>query len=127
MTKALHIQNKDNHAVVIGALRVIVEQCDDGWFAQGVEIDYAASGDSLEDVQTRFEHGLSSTIKHHIETFGTISRLLKFAPEEEWAGLVDAQEFDFSLITSHSVNDKRDQFPMMPFQTIAYMQQQHAT
>ena len=68
----------------IEGLRVVVWQNDDGWMAQGLEIDYAAGGVSIEDVMERFSTGLALTLRENQQAFGTVDRVLKPAPEELW-------------------------------------------
>ncbi|MCI0562114.1 MAG: hypothetical protein MN733_26810 [Nitrososphaera sp.] len=112
---ALHAQDDDRHTVFLGNLSVLVSHEGDEWFAQGVEVDYGAAGDSLEDVQRRFESGLEATIHAHIDRFGTIERLLKFAPESEYRELTEAEPYQFALITFHQVPAP------FPFKGITYL------
>jgi len=84
---AFHGNTAEGQVVGIGNLRVLLTQDDDAWFAQGLEIDYAAQGSSIEDVQHRFETGLEATIREHLKVFGGLSRLLKVAPPEVWQDL----------------------------------------
>ena len=51
----IHIKQQHNHAVCVAALRVIISEGDGGWYAEGVEIDYAAFGQTIEEVQLNFE------------------------------------------------------------------------
>jgi hypothetical protein len=51
-------------------------------FAQGLEIDYAAQGASLDDVKKAFEIGLEATIQAHLKEFGTLENLVVPAPAE---------------------------------------------
>jgi predicted RNase H-like HicB family nuclease len=46
----------------IGALRVFIYNDDGSYFAQGLELDYFAQGESLEDVKARFFDGLLLTL-----------------------------------------------------------------
>lgn len=58
---------------------------DDGsWFAQGLEIDYFAQGDSLTEVQESFQNGLMATIDYHLKEHGNIRGILQVAPQETW-------------------------------------------
>ncbi|MBI1955183.1 MAG: hypothetical protein HYS38_02205 [Acidobacteria bacterium] len=68
----------------IGDLRVVI--CPDGdfWFAQGLEIDYAAQGKSPKDAKKQFSDGLSATVEQHLQIYGNIEKLLKAAPPEVW-------------------------------------------
>lgn len=117
---ALHIKQDDNHTVCINSLRVILSQDGDMWGAQGIDIDYAACGSSLEDVQQRFERGFARTIKLHLKKFGEIDRLLKMAPTSEWLHMTDAdtKAFNLDLIATHEIHDMDG----IPFKDIAYLQ-----
>lgn len=108
-----------NHAVGVGSLRVIVQQDADGWFAQGVEIDFAACGESLTDVQNRFEKGLAATVHRHLQRFSSIEKLLKFAPSSVVNQLSDADEFEFNMISLHDLSGSLH----LPFKKIAYLEQ----
>jgi hypothetical protein len=88
---AFHDTTRDGNVVGVGNLRVLLRNADGYWFAQGLEIDYAAQGETIEDVQQRFEHGLECTIREHLKVFGTIERLLVPAPGEVWRELVDGK------------------------------------
>ena len=116
-THVVHLQDGDCHAVLLGALRVLVCEEEPGlWSAQGVEIDFAASGTSVEDVQTRFEYGLSNTLRNHIEKFGGIDKLLRFAPQNVWGDLVEnAKHYNLNIIRVHEIQ----QAPL-PYGMIAY-------
>ncbi|MGH8247905.1 MAG: hypothetical protein ACREUU_15905, partial [Gammaproteobacteria bacterium] len=82
---AFHGKAEDGtHVVGIGNLRVILFQEGDLWFAQGLEIDYASQGDSLEDVKKQFEDGLGATIEEHLRVYGNIDKILNVAPSEVW-------------------------------------------
>jgi hypothetical protein len=83
---ALHATHKDGktHAVGILNLRVLIEQDGKFWVAQGLEVDYASYGTTIEQAQRRFESGLRSTIHHNLEAFGSIMPILKLAPDEIW-------------------------------------------
>jgi hypothetical protein len=87
---AFHGQDQDgiHHVVGIGDLRVVI--CRDGkfWFAQGLEIDYAAQGKNIQDVKKQFSDGLSATIEQHLQIYGNIERLLRIAPQEAWQGVL---------------------------------------
>jgi hypothetical protein len=86
VTTAFHAESEDGaeHLVGIGNLRVVLYNDDGSWFAQGLEIDYFAEGQSLPDVQERFRNGLSATIDYHLKVYGGISGILQAAPPEVW-------------------------------------------
>lgn len=87
---AIHTTSGSTHVVHIGNLRVLIVNDDSSWFANGLEIDYAAQGSSLKDVKHRFERGLAATIDQHLKVYGSIDRILKPAPEDVWVELMHA-------------------------------------
>ena len=91
---AFHGKTNDgkNHVVGIGNLRAVIVQDNAHWFAQGLEIDYAAEGSSLDDVKKQFEDGLLATVEQHLKTYGGIEHLLCVAPSEAWAPLLKDPE-----------------------------------
>jgi hypothetical protein len=79
---------------------------------------HAAGGTSLDDAKRRFEQGLHATVQAHLERFGTIERLLKTPPAEEWISLVQrGQNFEFSSTSVHDLRDKS-----LPFRHLAYIE-----
>lgn len=99
---ALHGTDGKNHIVGIGNLRVIICPDGDGWFAQGLEIDYASGGDTIVEVKKNFEKGLEGTINLHLQMYGDIEKFLKAAPEEVWKELYRAgKHFHYSQVSLH--------------------------
>lgn len=80
--RAIHVSKGKHHLVGIGNLRVFILPDGPFWFAQGLEIDYGAQGDSIEDAKRNFEMGLEATIDMHLKLNGTIENLLEPAPPE---------------------------------------------
>jgi hypothetical protein len=119
MTHAVQISDDNIHFVGIGSLRVIIQPDGDGWYAQGIEIDYGATGRSVDEVKRNFEIGLARTIDLHLERWGTIERILKFAPASEWEDLRGAEPYKFSITLVHSVPTVSEK---TPFPSIAYLQ-----
>jgi hypothetical protein len=83
----VHGQSSDGkvHFVGIGSLKVVIVK--DGpttWFAQGLDIDYAAEGTNVENVKLNFQNGLISTIDQHLKANNSLSKLLKPAPNDVW-------------------------------------------
>lgn len=120
-TTAFHGVSSDgsHHIVGIGDLRVvIVHDGEDSWFAQGLEIDYAAQGSSEQDVKRKFEYGLEATVNQHLMINGTIEGLLKVAPPEVWKeflGDPEGKKKVYSQITSHVLQEQ------LPFDGINYL------
>ena len=69
-----------HHAVAIWNLSVLIVPDEKFWFAQALEIDYGAQGDTAEEAQENFQAGLMQTINQHIRVYGDIDNMLKFAP-----------------------------------------------
>lgn len=72
------------HIVGIVDLRVRLTQEGDYWYAQGLEIDYVAQGDSIEAAKENFEIGLTSTLHENLKFHGSIEPVLIPAPVEVW-------------------------------------------
>jgi hypothetical protein len=68
----------------MGNLRVVIVPDGKFWFAQGLEIDYGAQGDTAEEAKAHFFHGLAATLALHQERFGHIDGVLRVAPDETW-------------------------------------------
>lgn len=72
------------HKVLLDSLRVLLVQDDGGWTAQGLEVDYAASGRTLEEAKDHFAKGLTATIVLYLQRFDSVEKLLRVAPDEVW-------------------------------------------
>lgn len=107
-TSVLHAKNDDGDALVgIGNLRVLITIEDGLWFAQGLEIDYAAQGNSLDDVRSRFENGLMATVNEHLRIYGKLDNLLHPAPPEMWSlFLVNASQWIKQVHTQVTIHPK---------------------
>jgi hypothetical protein len=116
---AFHAQHKDglHHIVGIGNLRVVLVPDGDVWFAQGLEIDYAAQGANKEDAKTQFENGLMSTIQEHLRVYGTIKGMLRIAPQSVWRELLYERNAELRLYTQVSGHEIAD----FPFAAIDYI------
>ena len=84
-TFAAHAHDGEGHHAVATALRVMLSPDSGGWFAQGLEIDYAACGATIEEAKKNFEHGFCSTIHEHLRLHGTLDHFVKLAGEDAWA------------------------------------------
>ena len=80
-TTVVHAAYKDGskHIVDIKNFRVLIVPDGGKWFAQGLEIDYAAQGESVAKTKQNFERGLKATISSHLKMYGGIQNLLKKA------------------------------------------------
>lgn len=102
---AIHAQTKDgeNHIVGLGNIRVLLMPEGPGWFAHGLDIDYAAQGDTVEEAKREFEDGLVATIHEHLRIHGDLANLLIPAPAEVW-GLVNDRHTELKLYTTVSAH-----------------------
>ena len=123
-TFAIHFQASDVHGVALNHIRVLLMEEEDGWIAQGLELDYAAAGVSPDDVKRRFEEGLSATIGAHLQAFGKIDGILKLAPQSTWDQWLTADKrYSFQQVSVHDLRE--DDLPedlFLPFRGIAYME-----
>jgi len=98
---ALHLSDENTHVVGIGNLRVIISKDGKAWFAQGLEIDYAASGKTIEKTKKNFQDGLTATVRLHLQVHGGIDKLLRIAPQEVWKQLWGGRHFRHSQVSLH--------------------------
>lgn len=122
---ALQLQGKDGlKTICLGNLHVLISHHDDSWLAQGLEIDYAIDGNSVDDVKKRFEEGLTLTIQSHLRVYGDIRTLLRVAPQPIWDKFYAAVPPDLQhhqeLLTVHELPKKPQQ--VLPFERIVYAQ-----
>ena len=120
-THAVHLEDTEHAAVAIWNLSVLIVPDENFWFAQGLEINYGAQGDTPEDAQDNFQQGLLATIAQHLRVHGHIKKLLKFAPDEI---LSEAAEHKSSLqrfaqVSFHEILDAKSQLKI-PFDGIDY-------
>ena len=128
-TTVSHLQgreNEDHHTVIVEYLRVVISQDEDLWFAQGLELDYAAAGDTLDDVKERFHQGLAATFKEHLKIYGTVENLLRVAPQETWDTWLKADKnYNFTQVSLHDLADAKkmvSERPRLPFRSIWFME-----
>jgi len=122
--KALHLEDEDqeHHGVLLWNLSVLIVPDENFWFAQGLEINYGAQGDSPEDAQKHFQEGLCGTICQHIKTYGEITRLLKFAPSSilKEAAKHKGSIKRFAQVSFHEVLQDEKAQSLLPFDGIEY-------
>lgn len=122
-TSVLHLEGDDEHAVLIQSLRVVIVKDGEQWFAQGLELDYAAAGTSQDDVKSRFRDGLAATINEHLKVYGSVDRMLKVAPQEAWnLWLAQGKRYKFDQASFHPIETKDAQIYDFPFTGIAYLE-----
>jgi len=84
---------------------VVIVKMRDYWFAQGLDIDYAVQGGSIEEVKERFQAGLIETVRAHLNRFGTLEHFLKPAPPEVREGLTDERHHAFSVYAEFKLEE----------------------
>jgi hypothetical protein len=120
--KAVYGIHNDDHIVGIGNLRVIMCKNAGIWWAQGIEINYGASGKTMTQAKKNFEQGLASTIRLQLEAFDSIENLLVYAPKAALKELTEIKrDFRFSQISIHQFEDDAKEFELLPFSGIAYL------
>lgn len=123
MTNAVHVNIDHEHVVMFNDLRVLISGDNDkGWFARGIEIDYFACGESLEDVQRNFAVGFEATVKEHLKRYGNIERFLRWAPLEEIMDLLDSKKYVFANISKVYIEKDEDFF--IPFDNLCFLKQE---
>lgn len=122
VTEAIHAKKGDEHLFGVKALHVLIIKDGDGWFAQGLEIDYASAGSSVAEAKKTFETGLEKTVHEHLIMHGGIEKLLKVAPQEAWEEYnktqPDCLKTAYSAVQFHTVKNKT-----LPFTGIQFIEQ----
>lgn len=135
MINHIHQQDDNNqHVVGISDLRVMLVEDDGSWFAQGMDIDYAAQGSTIEEAQENFARGLQLTVRAHLISYGGIDRLLGDpAPKEIWREFqtaVVARKMRYSFVASFDLSEVADDLDKrglaFPYERIAFMQARKA-
>lgn len=123
MTDATHIKIEVEHVVMFNDLRVLISGDNNkGWFAQGIEIDYFACGDSLEAVQNNFAEGFALTLEEHLKRHGNIERFLRWAPYDEIMNLLDSEKYVFANVNKFHIKKDKDLF--FPFDNLSFLKQE---
>ena len=102
-------------------LQVVLAKQESHWVAQGLEIDYAAAGDSIEDVKRRFHEGLVATIQVHFDRFGSLDKLIIPAETTDWLELILSQSQRVLLHSSISKHKFESPIADFPFGSIRYL------
>lgn len=72
-----------------GSLRVWVTRDGSHFVCQGLEVDYLAEGQSVEEALANFHRGLLLTLKKRIEKYKHPHTLIQPAPREHWKEAFD--------------------------------------
>lgn len=109
-TTAFHTQadmsDSSFNVVGFGNLRVFIVKDEDMWFAQCLDINYAAQGKSLARVKRNFEEGLTATVDEHLHRKGHIEDLLTHGPSPRMRRellRLTPQAMHYSQVTVHKL------------------------
>ena len=95
-----------DHVVGLGNIRVLICQDGDAWFAQGLEIDYSAQGETKEEVEKIFQDGIIRTVELHLKTYKHINHFLTPAPPSVWKELVaNSESYRYDSVTKHEIHE----------------------
>lgn len=86
-----HVQAADGDAVSAELHVLVMPSIDGGFIAQGIEIDYVASGETEEEVRNRFADGFCRTIMSYLERKRDLAGLFKTATPAEYRQAYFAQ------------------------------------
>lgn len=123
----------DSNVAAVKALHVMLLEDGGGWFAQGLEIDYAASGRTQDEAKNNFGHGLALTLCEHLRMYGHIKKALVVAPQEAWQEYFEApaekiakQSLDLVAFLKEFSEEKpvEKMAKVVPFNAIEFIQGQ---
>lgn len=125
---ALHLTDGENHVVGFQALKVLLTQDEGYWVAQGLDLDYASYGSSVDEAKTNFANGLEATVRQHLKQNGDIEHLLKVAPQSCWAEYYEAAKLPkgtfskqrFTTVQFHFIKPD-DELDALPFKQIEFL------
>jgi len=108
--------------VAIWNLSVLIVPGEGRWFAQGIEINYGAQGDTVKDAQEHFQRGLLLTINQHLRMYGNVERMVKFASSEilKEAAQKGCSISRLSRVSFHEILDDAKAREAVPFDGIDY-------
>ena len=127
-TTAFHGADEDgSHIVGMLDLRVVIVPDGSAWFAQGLEIDYAVQGETLDDAKSKFQSGLAATVHEHLKVFGTIKGILRVAPQDAWDLMytAPARLLTYSQLSEHQIPEGGDS--ALPFSRIQFIESRHGS
>jgi len=118
---AIHATSDDGskELVGIGNVRVIIVPDGNSFFAQGLEIDYAAQGSTVARTKENFEKGFRATIQQHLEIYGNLKHFLVPAPLPVWQEMLPetaAEHNRYSHVSVHKI-----EVAALPYDGIRYL------
>lgn len=115
-----HAKQGDRHAVAAHLRVLIVPAAEGGFVAQGLEVDYVATGATVEDAQHRFAEGFLRTVRSIIRRNSRLDSLFKSkAPRSAWAAYMESDRKD--MLTCGAVLDLSDDIASrIPYQALEF-------
>lgn len=123
---AVHGQSGSDHFVGFGNLRVSIGKDADGWYAQGLEIDHLAVGESIQAAIKNFEVSFKALVRAHLQIHETIEGMLVPAPHDRWveafkSGADGPFPATFSHLSVYEEKQAMNLFPKIPYAGISYV------
>jgi hypothetical protein len=115
-TMAMQVTNADGDLCGVGifGLNVLLIDEKDYWVAQGLQIDYAVQGETIEAAKKNFETGLFESIDLNVKTFGHIGGLLSCAAPEVFAEAANARNKGkmqtYTSVTIHDISPESQEY-----------------
>lgn len=124
MSKPVVVRHDGDDCAVVGArMRVLIEPAKEGGYvAQGLELDYVATGKTVEEVQQRFADGIVRTIRVLVSRGKSLSALFKSsAPRDAWDRYLSQETGDvFTCATVIDLPNVAES--ALPYRSIAFLQ-----
>ena len=124
MTPPVAVQassDSGDHVVGIGNIRVLITRDGNFWFAQGVEIDCFAQGDTPEEAMKNFGLGFAVTVGMYLEHHESIGPMLKWAPMEVYKPLMEGSQYRFTHVSLHEIAPEQQlQVEDLPFTGLSF-------
>lgn len=115
-----HTKDGDRHAVAAHLRVLIVPGADGGFVAQGLDVDYVATGLSVEDAQERFAEGFLRTVRAIIRRNSRLDSLFKSKPPREaWGAYMESDRQD-ALVCGTVVDLTEDVAARIPYQRLEF-------
>jgi len=137
-TEAFSVTDGKDHVAGIKSLHVMLLQDDGGWFAQGLEVDYASCGKTIDEAKDNFANGLVLTVCEHLTMHGNLDKVLVVAPQEAWEEYfktppdkIEKQALSFvtsvNVFTQAGATDPLKKAKAFPFSGVQFVKSTHHT
>lgn len=110
---AVHASSDEQQLVAMVLRVLILPVSEGGFYAQALEVDYAASGSTIEEAQRNFERGLELTVRANLDRHGNIERLFaRKTPLVYWEQYASAlNQYELIHVCLHDSNGALDRLP----------------